>query len=42
MLKKGDNYLNNLNITKKSKLYTEPNESYCDFNKENLGSKSLF
>lgn len=28
MLKKGDNFLNGMNITKKSKLHTEPNESY--------------
>lgn len=28
MMKKGDTNSNNLNITKKSKLKTEPNESY--------------
>lgn len=38
MLRKGDYHLN---ITKKTKQYTEPNESYSDFNKENLSSKSL-
>jgi hypothetical protein len=42
MLRKGDHFLNNLNITKKNKLNTEPNENYRDLNKENLCSKSLF
>lgn len=41
MLKKGDYHSSHLNITKKTKQYTEPNESYTDFNKENLSSKSL-
>jgi len=33
MSKKGDTNSNNLNITKKSKLKTEPNESYNEVNK---------
>lgn len=41
MLKKGDYNSNHFNITKKTKQYTEPNESYTDFNKENMCSKSM-
>lgn len=41
MLKKTDYHSNHLNITKKTKQYTEPNESYTEFNKENVCSKSL-
>lgn len=37
MLKKGDH----LNITKKTKQYTEPSQSFSDFNKENLCSRSV-
>jgi hypothetical protein len=41
MLRKGDYNSNLFNITKKTKQYTEPNESYTDFNKENMCSRSL-
>ena len=40
MLKKGDTQ-HTLNLTKKNKQYTEPNQSYHEFNKENLCSRSL-
>ena len=41
MLKKGDIFLNHMNISKKNKMYTEPNESYSENNKENHATKSL-
>jgi hypothetical protein len=40
MLKKGDTH-HQLNLTRKNKQYTEPNQSYSDYNKENLCSRSL-
>ena len=40
MLKKGETH-HSLNLTKKNKQYTQPSQSYHEFNKENLCSRSL-